>query len=113
VFWVLRLVEGVHTRFREKSVNLVQGLHLNSLSSSEKSVPGGHTRTTSTSEEGKIVQGVHIRVVEHSEEDIHNTLRDKKFKECASEGAFKSSSELLRVSGGEAMQGGHKSKPLL
>jgi hypothetical protein len=49
------LVEGVHTRFREKSVNPVQEMHLNSLSSSEKSIPGGHTRTTPTSEEGKIV----------------------------------------------------------
>jgi hypothetical protein len=51
---------------------------LNSVSSSEKSVPGGHTRTTSNSKEGKIVQGVHIKVVEHSEEDIPellNTLR--------------------------------------
>jgi hypothetical protein len=60
-------------------VKLVQGLHLKSLSSSEKSVLGGHTRTTSTSKEGKIVQGVHIRVVEHSEENIQellNTLRD-------------------------------------
>jgi hypothetical protein len=72
-------VQGVHTRVIENSVKPMQGVCLNSVLSSEKSMPGGHTRTTSNSEEGKTMQGVHIKVVEHSEEDIPellNTLRD-------------------------------------
>jgi hypothetical protein len=41
-------------------------------------VLGGHTRITSKSEEGKTMQGVHIRVVEHSEEDLPELLNTQR-----------------------------------